>query len=158
MTTAEMAAAGGGGGGGRGRGRGFGAGPAPAVELKAWEDKLSNFAAADGAITADVVPETAKTLVPAARGRRGGGGGGGGAPPAAPVLKDVKASVKFSLADGNIAKYEMHVTGTRTAADGTDTPIDNTTSTEIKDIGATKFEVPAEAKAKLDAPPAPAAQ
>jgi hypothetical protein len=158
MTAAEMAAAGGGGGGGRGRGRGFGAAPAPAVELKAWEDKLSNFAAADGAITADVDPDFAKTLVPAGRGRRGGGGGGGGgAPPAAPVLKDVKATVKFTLADGNIAKYEAHVTGTRTVNDQ-DMPIDNTTSTEIKDIGTTTFDVPADAKAKLDAPPAPPAQ
>jgi len=153
MTQAEMAAAG---GGGRGRG-GFGGGPqvAPAAQLKSLSDKLSNFAAADGAITADVDPDTAKTLAPAARGRRGGGGG---APPAAPVLKDMKASIKFTLADGNIAKYEVHVTGTRTAADGTDTPIDSTTSTEIKDIGATKVDVPADAKAKLDAPPAPAAQ
>jgi hypothetical protein len=153
MTAAEMAAAGGGGGGGRRGGRGMYAGPSslPAAQLKAWSDKLSNFAAGDGgAITADVDPDTAKTLIPA-RGRRGGGGG------TPPVIKDAKGTVKFTLADGNIASYELHVTGTMTVNDQ-DNPIDNTTTTEIKDIGTTKVDVPDDAKAKLDAPPAPPAQ
>jgi len=149
--TPEEIAAANGGGGRRGRG-GFG-GPqvAPAVQLSGWADKLTNIAAGDGGvITAEVDADTAKTLAAAGgRGRRGGGGGGG-APPAPPVIKDAKATITFTIADGNIAKYDVHVTGTRTVNDE-DQPIDTTTSTEVKEVGTTKIDVPDEVKAKLNA-------
>jgi hypothetical protein len=151
MTPAEMAAANGGGGGGRGRGRGGFGGPAPAVQLQGWSDKLQNVAKGDDAYTADLDDDSAKALaVASGRGRRGGG--------TPPVIKDAKASLKFWIsADGNLTKYETHVTGTRTVNDE-DQPIDVTSDVEIKDVGATTVDVPADAKAKLDAPPAPPAQ
>jgi hypothetical protein len=154
MTPAEMAAAGGGGGGGRRGGRGGVQGPAPAVQLAGWVDKLQNVAKGDDAYTADLDSDTSTALAQASGrgGRRGGGGGG-----TPPVIKDAKAGLKFWIADGNLTKYETHVTGTRTVNDQ-DMPIDSTVTTEIKDVGATRVDVPADAKTKLDAPPAPPAQ
>lgn len=73
---------------------------------------------------------------------RGGGGEG-------PTVSDAKGTAKFWLKDGVLAKYEFKVTG-KVSFNGNDRDVDRTTTTEIKDIGSTKVEVPAEAKQKLN--------
>jgi hypothetical protein len=49
-----------------------------------------------------------------------------------------------------VTKFELHVTGTR-SFNGNDRDVDQTITTEIKDVGTTKIDVPADAKAKLGA-------
>jgi hypothetical protein len=48
-----------------------------------------------------------------------------------------------------LVKYQTHVTGT-VSFNGTDRDVDRTTTTEIKDVGTTKIEVPDDAKKKLE--------
>jgi hypothetical protein len=81
-------------------------------------------------------------------GRRGDGG-------AAPSPANAKGSVKFWLKDGALAKYEVHVEGTF-SFNGNDRTIDRTTTTEIKEVGTTKLDVPEEATKKVDGGSAPA--
>jgi len=45
---------------------------------------------------------------------------------------------------------QIHLTGTRSFNDQ-DQPVDQTTTTQIKDVGKTKISVPDEAKKKLEA-------
>jgi hypothetical protein len=71
-------------------------------------------------------------------GRRGGGA----------TAQNAKGSVKFWLKDGKLVKYEFSVQGT-VNFNGTDRDIQRTTTVEIKDVGATKVNVPQEAQAKL---------
>ena len=65
-----------------------------------------------------------------------------------------KGSVKFWLKDGQLAKYQFKISG-KVDFNGNEIDVDRDTTVEIKDVGATKIEVPAEAKKKLE--PAPAA-
>ena len=63
-------------------------------------------------------------------------------------ISGAKGSVKFWVKDGMLSKYEIKVQG-KVTYNGNDRDIDRTTTVEIKDIGATKIQVPAEAKPKL---------
>jgi hypothetical protein len=72
-----------------------------------------------------------------------GGRGGNG-----PEISGAKGSVKFWVKDGMLSKYEIKVQG-KVTFNGNDRDIDRTTTVEIKDIGSTKVQVPAEAKPKL---------
>jgi len=74
------------------------------------------------------------------------GGGRGGQNMPAPA--NAKGTAKFWVKDGVLTKYEFHVQGTMTF-NNNDINIDRTTTVEIKDIGTTKVDVPAEAKQKL---------
>lgn len=65
-----------------------------------------------------------------------------------------KASVKFWLKNGELVKYEIKATG-KVEFNGNEQDVDRTTTIEIKDVGTTKVELPAEVKKKLE--PAPAA-
>jgi hypothetical protein len=87
------------------------------------------------AYAGDLNEETAKTLL---RFRRGGDA----------TVSNAKGSVKFWLKDGGLSKYQFKVTGT-VSFNGNDRDVDRTTTVEIKDIGTTKIEVPADAKKKL---------
>lgn len=69
-------------------------------------------------------------------------------------VKNAKASVKFWLKDGELTKYEIKAGG-KLDFNGNEMDADRTTTIEIKEVGKTKVEVPAEAKKKLE--PAPAA-
>jgi hypothetical protein len=69
--------------------------------------------------------------------------------------KDAKGTLKLSLKDGAITKIEIHLTGTRNFNDQ-DTPVDQTSTLSIKDVGTTKVTVSDEAKKKLEAPAATA--
>ncbi len=161
---AEAAANGGGGGGGGfgggfggGRGRGgfgFGGGtPAlPGTNVAYLASMAKSLTESGGVISGDLTDDGAKAqLAFGGRGRRGGGGGfggpggGGGAPP---EPTGAKASVKFWVSGGNIAKYELKASGTMSFG-GNDIQIDRTTTVEFKDIGTTKIDAPADIVAKL---------
>jgi len=143
------------GGGGAGGGRGgagfgfFGGGGAanPAEEAVALLETTKDMKPADGALTGELTEEAVAQRLSFGRGGRGGGGGGGQTPPAP---KNAMGSVKFWLKDGALVKYELHIKGTVTGRNG-ETEVDRTTTTEIKDIGTTKVDVPDAAKKKLGA-------
>ena len=63
-------------------------------------------------------------------------------------VSDAKGSAKFWITDGVLTKYEYHVQG-KITYNGNDRDTDRTTTVEIKDVGATKVEVPDDAKKKL---------
>lgn len=150
MTTEELRAQFGGGGGGQGGGArgggrggfGFGGGQVnPAEEVVALAGQTKGLKSADGAIVGDLTDEAVTQ-------RLSFGGGRGGQAPAAP--KNAAGSVKFWLKDGAIAKYQVHVKGTVTTGRG-EVERDTTTTTEIKNVGTTKIEVPEAAKKKFGA-------
>lgn len=70
------------------------------------------------------------------------------------TVTDPKGSVKFWLKDGQLVKYEFKLTG-HADFQGNEFDVDRDTTIEIADVGATKIDVPADAKKKLE--PAPAA-
>lgn len=88
----------------------------------------------------DLTEDGAKSLMFGGR-RRGGGQGG-------PDISGAKGSAKFWVTDGLLSKIQVKVQGT-VSFNGNDRDIDRTSTTEIKDVGSTKVEVPAGAKEKL---------
>jgi hypothetical protein len=62
--------------------------------------------------------------------------------------KNPKGSVKFWVKDGVLTKFETKVEA-KMEFNGDEIDASRTTTTEIKDVGATKVNVPAEAKKKL---------
>jgi hypothetical protein len=69
--------------------------------------------------------------------------------------KKASGSVKFWLKDGALNKFESHLKGTVSfGQDGQENEFEMTRTFEIQDVGATKVEVPAEAKNKLEPKPA----
>lgn len=140
--TAEelRAAAQGGGGGGGMRAAGLLRTRLPSDDAGKLADKAQGLKLVEGAITGDLTEAGAKELLSFGR------GGGQNQPPEA---KNAKGTVKYWLKDGQIAKMEVKVAGTITTRNGEDRDMARTTTYEIKDIGTTKVEAPAEAKAKL---------
>ncbi len=63
-------------------------------------------------------------------------------------VSDAKGSAKFWIKDGVLSKYEVKVQG-KVSFNGNDRDVDRTSTTEIKNVGTTKVEVPDEAKKKL---------
>jgi hypothetical protein len=111
--------------------RNFKAPAAQASELAAQAKELKK----DGDVySADLTDEGAKALLQF----RGGNA----------TVSDAKGSVKFWVKDGILTKYEFKVAG-KVSFNGNDRDVDRTTAVEIKDVGATKVEVPDEAKKKL---------
>jgi hypothetical protein len=105
-----------------------------AVEIAAGAKELKK----DGdAIAGDLTEEAVKNLM---RFRRGGGDG--------PTISNAKGSAKFWVKDGVLTKYEFKVSG-KMDFNGNEIDLDRTTTTEIKDVGTTKVEVPEGAKKKL---------
>jgi len=105
--------------------------------LKAATDLALN----EGVIAGKLSEEGAKQMLSFRR-RRGGGEGGG------PEISNASGSVKFWLADGALKKFSYTVKGTM-SWNGNDRDMDRTIVVEISDVGSTKVEIPAEAKAKL---------
>jgi len=87
----------------------------------------------------DLTEEGAKTLMTFGP-RRGGQG---------PEIAKAKGSVKFWIKDGMITKYQTKVSGSMKNRDGDDMDIDRTVTVEIKDVGATKINVPDQAQKKM---------
>lgn len=112
---------------------------APAAELEDLLGKVADLKLAEGAYTGDLTEEGVKSLM--TFGRRPGGGEG-------PAISNAKGSVKIWLQDGLPTKYQVHVQGT-VSFNNNEMNVDRTTTTEIKDVGKTQVEVPAEAKQKL---------
>lgn len=143
-TAEELRSAAQGGGGGRG---GMRAGmllrtrmPADdAVKMLAHVKEVKEM---DGYLGGELTEAGAKEVMAFGRGGRGGQGG------QAPEARNAKGMVKYWLKDGQIAKMEVKVSGTLTM-NNEDRDIERTTVYEIKDIGTTTVEVPAEAKAKI---------
>jgi hypothetical protein len=113
----------------------------PDQQAVALANAAADLKAGDNGITGDLTADGAKGLL--AFGRPPGGGGD------APTVANPKGSVTFWLTDGKLVKYQFHVTGT-VSFGGNDRDIDRTTTVEIKDVGATKLDVPDDAKKKLE--------
>lgn len=138
---AEMAEAGG--GGGQGNFAGFMARrlqtyKMPAAEAADLAEKAKDLKKDGDAITGEMTEEGAKALMTF---RLGGNNAG-------PTISGAKGSVKFWVKDGVLTKYQFNVKGSMKFQDN-DRDIDRTTTVEIKDVGATKVEVPEEAKKKI---------
>jgi hypothetical protein len=155
MSFAEMQA-GGGGGGGRGRGFGGGAGGVnPAAQFEQQIAGLTDVKKDGDVYSSTVTGDAVSAFMPFGRGGRGrggagGGGGAGGAGGAGggPQITNGKVAVKFTVKDGVVSKYEMVLQGSM-SFNGNDIDLGRTTTTQISNIGTTKVEIPAEAKAKL---------
>ncbi len=116
---------------------------APAAEAQELASKAKDLKK-EGDVYSGTLPEdAAKSLMTFGFGRRGGGQG--------PTISNAKGSVKFWLKDGALTKYEYNVQGTM-SFNGNDNEVNRTTTTEIKDVGSTKVEVPAEAAKKFEEP------
>lgn len=143
QTMAEIAAArGGGGGGGRGGGRGGAAAlrnRLPAVQAEDLLSKVKDITVVDNVYSGSLTEEGAKSFLTFGGGR----GGGGGA-----EISGAKGTVKVWVKDGVLSKYEFNVQG-KVSFNNNDREMNRTTTVEIKDVGATKVEVPEEAKKKL---------
>ncbi len=113
---------------------------APAAESASLAAQTKDLKAGDNGITGDLTEDGAKTLLTFRRGRNGGD---------APTVTNPKGTVTFWVADGKLTKYQYHITGT-VSFNGNDRDVDRTTTTEIKDVGTTKIEVPDDAKKKLE--------
>jgi hypothetical protein len=112
---------------------------APAVQAQELAGKVKELKQDGDAYSGELSEDGAKSLL-----MFGGRGGGNG-----PEVSGAKASVKFWVKDGLLAKYETKVKGT-VSFGGNDRDVDRTTTIEIKDIGSTKIAVPEEAQKKLE--------
>ncbi len=112
----------------------------PAADAEDLAAKTKELKKDGDVLVSDLTEEGAKALLSF----RGGRAGGQGPPPAT----NAKGSAKFWLKDGQLAKFEYKVSGT-ISFNGNDRDIERTTTVEIKDVGTTKLEVPADAKKKL---------
>jgi hypothetical protein len=133
--------------GGGGPGRGFFATrlrsmKAPAEEAQDLVSKSKEVKKSGDAYEAELTEEGVKELLSF------GGRRGANADNAPPPPTNTKGTAKFWVKDGQLAKYEYNVKGTM-SFQGQEREIDRTTTVEVKDVGSTKVEVPAEAKAKM---------
>ena len=121
----------------------------PATQAKENIDKLTNIQKTDDGYSADLSPDAATQMLSFRR--RPTATTATSQPDNAPQMQvsGAKGSVKISIKDGIVSKIVMHLTGTITFNDNT-RDVDRTTTTEIKDVGTTKIDVPDEAKAKLN--------
>ena len=128
--------------GGRGRGgwglRNF---KAPAVQAEELLGKVSEIKKDGNAYTGTLKDEAAKALVSFGGRGRGGNDGGGDRP----EPTGVKATAKFWLKDGVLAKFETVAEGS-ISFNGNDRNLGRTTTVEIEEVGSTKIDVPEEAK------------
>jgi len=113
---------------------------APAAQSAELAGNVKELKEADGAINGDLKDDAIKEILLLGARRREG--------QEPPKTEDAKGSVKFWIKDGALTKYEINVQGKVSAGDRT-SDINRTMTVEIKDVGSTKLDVPAEAKAKL---------
>jgi hypothetical protein len=118
---------------------------APAAELTGLMAKIKSAKKDGDAISAEFTDEGAKEL--ASFGRRGRPGG------QMPEPKDAKASAKVWTKDGLPTKIEMHVSSKVRfgGPDAEEREMVRTITTEIKEVGSTKVEVPEAGKKALEA-------
>jgi hypothetical protein len=111
----------------------------PAADVTDLVSQTANLTAGTNGITGDLTEEGAKGLLTFRRATNGNG----------PTASNAKGSVTFWVTDGKLTKLQTHVTGT-VSFNGNDRDVDRTSTTEIKDVGTTKIEVPDDAKKKLE--------
>jgi len=116
----------------------------PAKEAGELLEKIPDLKAGEaGLYSGDLTEEAAKEFL--SFGRRPRPGQEGPPPP-----KNAKGSVKFWVKDGLLTKYAVFLQGTiRFGQDQEERDIATTRTTEIKEVGTTKVEVPEEAKKKF---------
>jgi len=105
--------------------------------------KLKNLKAGDGGeLSGDYTDDGAKELL-WFKPRRGD---------APPAPKNAKGSAKFWIKDGALVKFESHLHGTVAfGPDQEEREMDLTRTTDVKDVGRTKLEMPDDARKKLEA-------
>jgi hypothetical protein len=113
---------------------------APGVESARLSEKLKDVKEAEGVISGELKEEAVKELLERGARRREG--------QEPPKIEGPKGSMKVWLQDGALTKYEVNIQGKVTAGDR-EIDVNRTATVEIKDVGSTKVEVPAEAKAKM---------
>lgn len=109
----------------------------PAVQAARIASSVKDLKKDGDLYSGDLTEEGAKAML-AFRRRNGGEAS----------ISNAKGSAKFWLKDGALTKYEFKVKGT-VSFNGNDIDTDRTTTVVIKEVGATKVEVPEEAKKKL---------
>ena len=113
---------------------------APVAECTSLIGNSKEFKETDGALTGELQPAAVKELLlMGARQKEG---------EASPKTADTKGSVKFWIKDGALTKFEVTIQGKVTSGER-ENVINRTTTVEIKNVGETKMDVPADAKAKL---------
>jgi len=112
----------------------------PAEQAAELAGKAKELKEKEGAISGDLNEDAIKELLLMGARRREG--------QEAPKTSDANGSVKFWVKDGVLNKYEIHIEGKVTSGDRV-SEINRTLTVEIKDSGATKLEVPDDAKAKM---------
>jgi hypothetical protein len=118
----------------------------PAAVAEDVASKVKELAKADDAYAGELTEDGAKALM--AFGGRRGGANANATPPA---ITNPKGTAKFWVdKDGVLSKFEYNVQGS-ISFNGQDRDINRTTTIEIKDVGSTKIDVPAEGKAKMAA-------
>lgn len=113
----------------------------PVAEATGLAGKLTDLKEADGALVGDLKEDALKELLLFGTRQREG--------QVPPKIEGAKGSVKFSIKDGALTKYEIKIQGKVTAGERV-MEINRTTTTEIKEVGSTKIELPDEAKQKLN--------
>ncbi|HZE95776.1 MAG TPA: hypothetical protein VE981_02000 [Planctomycetota bacterium] len=105
-------------------------------------DKIQNLKSeGGGAYSGEFTPEGAKDqLAPKVEGQ-----------PAVPNVSftDTKGTIKFWIKDGMLVKVESTLQG-KMSYNGKEREINRTSTTEFRDVGSTKLELPDEAKKKLE--------
>jgi hypothetical protein len=151
--------AGGGDGQRRRSGRGFSTRNyrTPAVRAEELLKLVGELKKDGDAYTGALTEEGAKSLVSFWGGRSRGGGDGGGDAAERPQPTGVKATAKFWVKDGVLAKYESVVEGKIKFGDN-ERDLGRTSTVEIKEIGSTKIDVPDDIKKKLSAEEKPKAE
>jgi len=113
----------------------------PAAQCTELAGKVKDLKESDGALAGDLKDEAVQELLLVGTRRREGQD--------PPKTTDAKGSAKFWIKDGALTKYEINVQGKVTAGER-EFDVNRTMTTEVKDVGSTKIEVPAEAKAKME--------
>jgi hypothetical protein len=113
---------------------------APAAEIEDLVSKSGELKKDGDVISGDLTKEGAGSLLNFFGRRRGAN---------QPEPKDAKGTLKIWLKDGAIVKYETKVSGTMPGRDGEDVKREQNNTTEIKDVGTTKIDLPDDAKKKL---------
>jgi hypothetical protein len=112
---------------------------APAAQIEELAGQTKEISKDGDVYSAELTEAGAKAQLARGGGRRGGN---------PPEVSNAKGSIRVSIKDGLISKYELRLQGTMTI-NGEDRDINRTTTVEVKEVGKTKLEVPEEAKSKL---------
>jgi hypothetical protein len=116
--------------------------PLPAASVTQLVEKSKDLKAGEaGVIAGELSDAGAKEFALMGRGGRAGS-------PTPPEPKNAKGSVQFWLKEGQVQKIRLKVSATMTV-NGEDRDMVRTTTWEIRDVGTTTVEIPAEAKKRL---------